>query len=126
MIGDVITAALPLMRAHAESLMTDTCTIDRATTAWNEATQRSETVWTPVHTDVPCHVEEPEVTSATIVTGEGVTLETPLVRLPNTYDGILPDDRVSITGRDPMFVTRAAHDDGTHPVEMLLACRWTR
>jgi hypothetical protein len=126
MIGHVIEAALPFFREFAESLMTDTCDIDRLTTTWDEAEQQSETTWASVHSDVPCHIEEPQVTAATIVTGEGVTLETPLVRIPHTYAGILPDDRVTVEGRPVMWVTRAAHDDSTHPVEMLLACRWTR
>jgi hypothetical protein len=126
MIGDVIAATLPLLRASAESLMTDTCTIDRLTTVWDEAEQRSETTWADVHEDVPCHVEEPAVTSAVILTGEALTLETPLVRVPYTVTGVEPDDRVTVAGGPVMFVTRAAHDDSTHPVEMLLACRWTR
>jgi hypothetical protein len=126
MIGPAIVAALPLMRANAQSLMTDVCTIARLTTVWDEVEQKSVTTFAPVHEGVPCHIEEPSVTSASIMTEEAVTLETPLVRIPHTFTGIEPDDRVSITGRDPMFVTRAAHDDGTHPVEMLLACRWTR
>jgi hypothetical protein len=126
MIGDVIAATLPLLRANAESLMTDTCTIERLTTTWNEALQKSETTWAPVHEDVPCHVEEPAVTSAVILTGEALTLETPLVRVPYTVTGVESDDRVTVAGGLVMFVTRAAHDDSTHPVEMLLSCRWTR
>lgn len=126
MIGSAITAALPLLRAHAESLMTDTCTIHRQTTAWDEAQQKSVTTWAVVHADVPCHIEEPSVTMRSVQTEEPVTLETPLVRVPHTFDGIHPDDRVTVAGREVMWVTRAAHDDGTHPVEMLLACRWSR
>lgn len=126
MIGPVIAAALPLLRANAVSLMADTCTIERLATVWDEAEQKSVTTWAPVHADVPCHIEEPSVTSASLLTDEAVTLETPLVRLPHTFTGVEPDDRVSVAGREPMFVTRAAHDDATHPVEMLLDCRWTR
>jgi hypothetical protein len=126
MIGHVVTAVLPMLRANAESLMTDVCTIARLTTVWDEALQKSVTTFAPVHADVPCHIEEPSVTSASILTEEAVTLETPLIRIPHTFTGIEPDDRVSVAGREPMWVTRAAHDDSTHPVEMLLACRWTR
>ena len=36
MIGPVIDAALPVMRANAESMMLDRCTIERATSAWDE------------------------------------------------------------------------------------------
>jgi hypothetical protein len=126
MIGQVVAGVLPLLRANAESLMIDLCDIERLTTAWDEDEQKSVTTWAPVHEDVPCHVEEPSVNTAVILTGEALTLETPLVRIPHTFDGIEPDDRVSVVGHEPMFVTRAAHDDSTHPVEMLLACRWIR
>ena len=126
MIGNVIAAALPLFRANARSLMTDLCDIDRLTTSWDEAQQKSVTTWESVHADVPCHVEEPTVNTASLLTQEAVTLETPLVRIPHTFDGIEPDDRVSVVGHEPMFVTRAAHDDSTHPVEMLISCRWAR
>ena len=126
MIGDVIAAALPLLRASAESLMTDTCTIERLTQSWDEAQQKTVTTWAPVHADVPCHIEEPAITGAVLVTDESVTLETPLVRVPVTFDGVQPDDRVTVAGRESLWVTRAAFDDATHPVEYLLQCRWTR
>jgi hypothetical protein len=126
MIGPVVAATLPLLRAHAQSLMTDVCTIERQSSSWDEAQQKTVTTWAPVHVDAPCHIEEPSVTMPSIVTEEAVTLETPLVKVPYTFVGIRPDDRVSVAGRDAMWVTRAAHDDSTHPVEMLLACRWAR
>lgn len=126
MIGDVIAAALPLLRANAESLMTDTCTIERLTTAWDEGQQKTTTTWAPVHADVPCHIEEPAFTGAVLLTAEATTLETPLVKVPVTYSGVLPDDRVTVAGRESLWVTRAAFDDSTHPVEYLIQCRWTR
>lgn len=126
MIGDVITATLPLMRSHAESLMTDACDVDRLTTVWNEESQKSVTTWATVYAAVPCHVEEPSVASRSLQTDEAVTLAAPLVKLPYTFDGVQPDDRVTVTGLDPVWVTHAAHDDSTHPVEMLLQCRRTR
>lgn len=126
MIGDVITATLPWLRANAESLMADVCTIERLTTVWDEEEQKSVATWATVYAAVPCHVEEPSVSSVSMLTDEAVALETPVARIPYTYTGVEPDDRVSVTGRPPMFVTRAAHDDSTHPVEMLLACRWVR
>lgn len=126
MIGAAITAALPLLRAQAQSLMTDTCTISRQTTAWDEGEQKSVTTWTTVHADVPCHIEEPSVTQRSMQTEEPVTLEHPLVKTAHTVSGVQPDDRVVIAGRDPLWVTRAAHDDSTHPVELLIQCRWAQ
>ncbi|MFN2344755.1 MAG: DUF6093 family protein [Dermatophilaceae bacterium] len=125
MIGDVITAALPLLRANALSLMTDTCNIDRLTTTWDEALQKSVTDWTTVHAAIPCHLEEPTANAQSIVTGETVTLENPLVKTAHTINDVQPNDRVTV-GVLVLWVTRAAHDDSTHPVEYLIQCRWSR
>lgn len=116
MIGAAITAALPVMRAHAASLRTLTCTIER----------HDGTRWTVVHTGVACHLDEEGAASRTIVAGETVTPESPVLQLAHDVTGIEPDDRVAITGRPYLWVTRAALDDATHPVEMLVACRWQR
>jgi hypothetical protein len=126
MIGPVIVAALPLLRANAESLMTDTCDIERLTTVWDEEEQTSVTTWAPVHTDTPCHVESPPVTVQSLLTEELVSAETPVVKVSYLLDGIEPDDRVTVAGGDVMWVTSAAPDDSTHPVEMVIQCRWTR
>ena len=126
MIGDVITAALPMMRAQAKSLMTDTCTIERLTSTWDEAQQKTVTGWEPIHAGIPCHVESPVVASQTILTGELVAAESPAVKVEHTHTDIEPDDRVTVAGGDVMWVTRAAHDDPTHPVETVIQCRWTR
>lgn len=127
MIGDVITAALPLMREHAESLMTDVCSIDRQNgTTWDEVEQKSVPVWESVAAHVPCHVEESAATSPTIVTGETASLESPVVKVAHDVTGIEPDDRVTVVGGPVLWVTRAAPDDFTHPVEVLIQCRWVR
>lgn len=126
MIGPVIAATLPLMRANAESLMTSRCDVDRLTSAWDETEQKTVTTWAAVHTDVPCHIEEPAITGSVIVTDEALTLETPIVRFPVAFDGVLPNDRVTVADHEAMWVTRAAFDDSTHPVEYVLQCRWTR
>ncbi len=111
MIGPVVAATLPLMRAHAQSLMTDACTIERLTSSWDEALQKTVTTWATVHAAVPCHVEEPASSSRSLLTDEAVTLESPLVKVAHDVAGVEPDDRVTIAGRDPMWATRAA-DDG--------------
>lgn len=126
MIGDVITAALPLLRANAESLHTDTCTIARLTTTWDEAQQKSVTTYAAVHADVPCHVESPVVTAQTLLTEETVAAEAPVVKASHLLTDIEPDDRVTLADGTVMWVTRAAADDLTHPVEMVIQCRWSR
>ena len=123
MIGDVIAAALPLLRANAASLRTDVCTVERLTTAWDEAQQKTVTAWAPVQTAIPCHLEEPSASSRSLLTDEAVTLESPVVKVAHDVTGILPDDRVTVTGRAPLWVTQVAHDDSTHPVELLIQCR---
>lgn len=125
-IGAVITAALPLMRASAASLRTDSCAIDRLATAWDEAQQKSVTTYAPVHADVPCHVESPAVTSQTLLTEETVAAEAPVVKVAHDLTDIEPDDRVTLADGTVMWVTRAAPDDHTHPVEVLVQCRWSR
>lgn len=126
MIGTAITAALPFMRAQADSLKTSVCDIDRpGEPEWDEAEQKSVTPFTPVHASVPCHLEEPTATTAQILTGEAVTLENPIVKVPITYTDVRPDDRVTV-GDLVLWVTRAAFDDSTHPVEYLIQCRWSR
>jgi hypothetical protein len=133
MIGNVIAATLPLMRTHAESLMFDRCDIHRLSTTWDEALQKSVTTWTVVHANVPCSLDVPPALTAGDVTDESVTRETPQVPVPVAFDGIEPDDRVTITvvasisdlsPGDVMWVTHAP--TGTHLVDRRLECRWTR
>ncbi|GGL27649.1 hypothetical protein H9L10_03550 [Phycicoccus endophyticus] len=126
MIGEAIAAALPLMREQAASLRTDTCTIERQSSKWDAENRKTAAVWTPIHTDVPCHVEDSPGTSRSLATDERVTPGTPLVAVDWTFTDIQPDDRVTVPGHDPMWVTSAAHDDATHPVETLIQCRRTR
>lgn len=126
MIGPVIAATLPLLRANALSLMTDSCQIDRQNgTVWDEDEQASVPAWDTVYEDVPCHVSESSVNVRTLLTDELVTPERPLVKVPVAFPGIEPDDRVTI-GSDVLWVTQAAPDDTTHPVEILLQCRRSR
>lgn len=126
MIGAAITAALPVMRAHAASLRLDTCTVERAVSAWSEADRKTVTTWSPVLADIPCHLDEPSASSGSLLTGEAVTLDAPLVRVAHDVVGILPDDRITVGAHPPLWVTHAAHDDSTHPVELLIQCRRVR
>ena len=116
MIGAAIAAALPILRAQAESLMTDLCTIER----------HDGTSWSTVHADLQCHLEEPSTTSRSLLTDEAVTPETPVLKVPATVVDVEPDDRVTIAGRAHLWVSRAAPDDSTTPVETLIQCRWSR
>lgn len=55
MLGEDLAAALPELRAHAESRMTSRATIYRRTgrTAQDETTGRQVPIWDVIHADVP-------------------------------------------------------------------------
>ena len=59
MIGDIVEATLPILRANAESLQTDRCEIHRAVTGWDEAEQKNVTTWSTVVAEGPCSVDDP-------------------------------------------------------------------
>lgn len=123
MIGPDIAAALPELRAQAESLMTDTCTIDRQTTTWDEVEQESVTTWTTIHADVPCSLLPPSGGRG-VVTDELATAELRSVRLPYGTDGIQEDDRVTVAGVGVLWVSHVKVR--THQTTTRLDCRWVR
>lgn len=124
MIGYEIAAALPELRARAESLMVDRCTIERLTTGWDEAQQKTVTTWTSVHSAVPCAFDVAPVGSRSLVTDEAVTVETPIVKVSVSLDGIEPDDRVTVAGVGVVWVTHVPVR--SNQVQRRLVCRWLR
>ena len=134
MIGPVIDAALPVMRANAESMMLDRCTIERATSTWDEVAQKTVTTWVPVVSESVCDVDDGAASGRSIVTDETATRVEPSVYLPASVVGVEPDDRVTVTAVGPMtdpallvvvvWVSHAAA--GSHVVECHLSCRWLR
>lgn len=124
MIVDDVDAALPELRAQAESLMTSRCDIERATTGWSEVEKKSLTVWDPVALDVPCALDVPPAGARALLTGEAVTPEAPVVKIPVDVEGVRPDDRVTIDGELVAWVTHVPQR--TRPVQQRLACRWVR
>lgn len=133
MIGDALAAALPMMRSQAESLMTDTCRVDRLAQVWSEDEQATVTTWTLVASS-PCHFDTEPATARSLATDEVVSQRSPSVRLPHTVLGVKPDDRVTITTVGPesdpahlgavVWVTQVATD--SHPVERVVECRWVK
>ena len=134
MIGDIVEATLPILRANAESLQTDRCEIHRAVTGWDEAEQKNVTTWSTVVPEGPCSVDDPAGGAPELVTDEAVTRSTPSVYLPWTVAGVQPDDRVTITATGPstapglsgavLWVSRV--EAGSQAVEAHLECRWLR
>ena len=107
MIGPVIDAALPVMRANAESMMLDRCTIERATSTWNEAAQKTVTTWAPVITESVCDVDDGAASGRSIVTDETVTRVEPSVYLPASVVGVEPDESIEevvVSGVDTVVV----------------------
>ena len=72
MIGHDIAAALPELRAQAESLMVNVCDIHRASAGWDEANQETTVTWASVHAGVPCTLLPPSQSDREIITDEGV------------------------------------------------------
>lgn len=114
MIGEDIEAALPELRAQAESLMRSRCTIER----------HDGSTWQPIHVDIPCRITLPSVASRSLLTDEAVTSETPVVKVSVEHTGVEPDDRVTINGSTVAWVTHAPDYDDM--VQIRLQCRWSR
>jgi Family of unknown function (DUF6093) len=120
-IGYDIAAALPGLRAQAESLMLDTCTITRAGTGqgvWNETTgsydpPASTTVYTG-----PCKVQTRDVQVANPdVAGREAFVVDWTVHLPVVgSEGVRQGDTVTITAAalDAALVGRVFTVDGPH------------
>ena len=124
MIGHDIAAALPELRAQAESLMVDRCDIDRLVSVWDEAEQKTVTTWTSIHADVPCTLLPPNATGPAVIMDELGTAETRTVRIPYGIDGIEQDDRVTVAGVGVLWVSHVAVR--SHMTSGRLSCRWTR
>ena len=124
MIGHDIAAALPELRAQAESLMVEVCDIERMTQTWDEGEQETVTTWAPVHMDAPCALDIPPATSRQLLTDEAVTSEHPVVKVPVALTGIEPDDRITIAGVGVVWVTHVPVR--SNQVQRRLECRWTK
>jgi hypothetical protein len=124
MIGEDVAAALPELRAQAESLMTDSCDIHRLTSTWSEVLQKTVTSWAPVHLAAPCAFVTPPASARALLTGEAVTPEFPVVKVSVSVTGIEPDDRVTVASGAVVWVTHIP--ERTNQVQRRLECRWVR
>ena len=131
MLGDDIAAALPELRAQAESMMADTVLVERATgTTPDPVTLEDVTTWATVHEGV-ARVQRPGTQPAETVAGEiefGVS--TVLIQLPLSAVGVKRDDRVTVTALGPLsdpdllgvVATVKANLTKTHPTKRTLVC----
>lgn len=140
MIHDDIAAALPELRAHAESLMVDSCTITRRrldesgepVRDMDPVTLELTDVWDEVYTG-RCRVQRPGavmVGREPVVGGVEYSVETVHVQVPMTVLGVKADDRVTITATgaisDPdsvgMVLSVRVNQHKTHATKRTLVC----
>lgn len=99
-LGSDIAAALPGLRAQAESLMVSVCTITRGGGAgvWNESTGQYDSTAVTVYSG-PCRVRFPSTVVRESDTQNQFTVEQePLLSLPVAgSEGVTVDDVVTIT-----------------------------
>lgn len=140
MIHDAIAAALPELRAHAESLMVDSCTITRRRLDEDGEPVREMDPVTLELTDVRdevyagrCRVQRPGavmVGREPVVGGVEYGVETIHVQVPLTVLGVKADDRVTITAvgaiSDPdslgMVLSVRVNQHKTHATKRTLVC----
>lgn len=123
-VGAGIEAMLPALRAQAESTHIDSCTIDRLTSEWDEAQQRSVTTWATIHAAIPCALTDPSASDRVLVTDEVTTRVDPLVKVAHDVEGIEPDDRVTLASGPVVYVTDVPVR--TNQVQRRLKCRWVK
>ena len=140
MLHDDIAAALPELRAHAESLMVDSCTITRRRLDENgEPVREMDPVtleltdaWDEVYAG-RCRVQRPGavmVGREPVVGGVEYNVETVHVQVPLTVLGVKADDRVTITAvgsvSDPdsvgMVLSVRVNQHKTHATKRTLVC----
>jgi hypothetical protein len=131
-IGHDIAAALPELRAHAESMMVDTCVVERASgETMDPDTLEMVPAFAPAY-EGKCRVQRP---SASVGGGEPVVgerefgVQTVHFQLPLSAAGIKRGDRVRVTAvgsSDPDLVgltaTVQANLTKTHPTKRTLVC----
>lgn len=140
MIHDDIAATLPELRAHAESLMVDSCTITRRRLDEDGVPVREMDPVTLELTDVwdevwagKCRVQRPGavmVGREPVVGGAEYNVETVHVQVPLSVLGVKADDRVTVTAvgaiSDPdsvgMILSVRVNQHKTHATKRVLVC----
>lgn len=107
LLGVDVDEALPVLRAHAESLMRDSCVIERrGEPVRDEVTLETREDWQVVYSG-PCRVKAGGSQPSTdAVAGGLVTVADAVVKLPVGPERFADDDRVTVTGSayDPALV----------------------
>ena len=133
MLGDAITAALPELRALAESLMVDTCTVTRASSGAPVVDNNNGTVtpagrWT-IYSG-PCRVQVPDaVEKIEEAGGDSLSVQAAIISLPIAgSESVAVGDVVTVTGATfdaelsgVTYVVRGLHRK-THATSRRLRC----
>ena len=122
-IGDDIAAALPELRAQAESLMRDSCVVERRTgRVMDDATLEYVDSWSRVY-EGRCRVQVAATQPAEeVVGGRAFVVTDAVVQLPVGPVDFADDDRVTVTftAYDPALVgvvlSVTSREVKTHPV----------
>jgi hypothetical protein len=134
MFADDIAGILPELRAHAESLMVDSCAVDRAdgTTTLDPVTLEEVPNYASVLTDQACRVQRfrGQGQSDLVAGGINFGISALLLQLPLSARGVRRNDRVRTTAvaaiSDPELVGTVAvvREDltKTHATKRLLLC----
>jgi hypothetical protein len=133
MLGDDIAAALPELRAHAESMMRDTVKVERATGAFTRdpVTLEDVPVYATVH-EGQARIQRPGgIQPSEEVAGEvEFGISTILAQLPLSTTGVERGDRLTVTAIGPLSdpdllglkATVMANLTKSHPTKRTLVC----
>lgn len=126
-IGADLAAALPEMRAEAESLMVDRCTIERFTSYFDEGEQKTVTDWLLVLADEPCMFVDEAGSARSLLTDETVTPTVPVVKVSvrvlaaQPEKRPQPDDRITLASGPVVYVTHVPQR--SNQVQCRIQCR---
>lgn len=101
-LADAIAATLPELRAHAESMMVDTCTITRASTGAPVVDNNNGTVTPAAPATIyagPCRMQLPDaVEKAEEVGGDALSVQAAIISLPVAgSESVAVGDVVTVT-----------------------------
>ena len=116
-LADALAATLPELRAHAESMMVDTCTITRASTGAPVVDNNSGTVTPAAPATIyagPCRVQLPDaVEKAAEAGGDALSVQAAIISLP-----IAGSESVAVG--DVVTVTSATFDSDLAEVDYVV------
>lgn len=132
-LADAIAATLPELRAHAESMMVDACTVTRASAGAPVVDNNSGTVTPAAPATIysgPCRVQLPDaVEKAEEAGGDALSVQAAIISLPIAgSESVAVGDVVTVTGATfdaelsgVTYVVRGLHRK-THATSRRLRC----